>query len=442
MSNENMLEIARQAIRIAQGKGAQEAAANAAISRSVEVMWRDGKVDKIAEATTRGVSLQLYVDGRYSTASTSDLRPDALPGFIGNAVAMTRALAKDPLRTLPDPSLYKGQASVDLNLVDPKYDSVTAVERRRIAEALEASARSMKGSEAILSVTTSFGDESSESFRVHSNGFEGSRRDTLFSMSATVTVKDADGRRPEEYVYASARHFAELPEVASIGRETTERALGRRGSKKAPSAVVAVVIENRAASRLVSFLFRSLSGSSLQQKRSFLEKKVGTAIGSAALSMDDDPLLVKGLSSRLYDSEGIAAKRMPIFSAGVLKNYFIDTYYGKKLGMPPTTSGFSNLAWKLGDKSQAALLAAMKDGVLITGFLGGNSNDTTGDFSLGVQGYTVRGGKVAEPIAEMNLSGNHLEIWKRLTAVGNDPFPHSPWRTPTLVFDGVQLAGT
>jgi PmbA protein len=45
-------------------------------------------------------------------------------------------------------------------------------------------------------------------------------------------------------------------------------------------------------------------------------------------------------------------------------------------------------------------------------------------------------------VAEMNISGNHLELWKRLVAVGNDPYVYSSLRTPTLVFDDVQFAGT
>jgi PmbA protein len=30
---------------------------------------------------------------------------------------------------------------------------------------------------------------------------------------------------------------------------------------------------------------------------------------------------------------------------------------------------------------------------------------------------------------------------KKLTAVGNDPWPYSSMRTPTLVFEGIQVAG-
>jgi len=77
----------------------------------------------------------------------------------------------------------------------------------------------------------------------------------------------------------------------------------------------------------------------------------------------------------------------------------------------------------------------------VTGFIGGNSNGTTGDYSLGVQGFMIRAGAKAEPIGEMNIAGNMLDLLKRLAAVGNDPWPYSQNRTPTLVFEGVQFAG-
>jgi len=299
----------------------------------------------------------------------------------------------------------------------------------------------VKGGESILSVTTGFSDSRSESVRVHSNGFKGGRTDTSFWTSAQVSVKDKDDRRPEDWSAAGVRFLAELPPTAEIGREAASRSLARLGAKKPESAVLPMVLENRAAGRLVGYLAGPLSAQSLQQKRSFFEGKLGQVIGSDKLTVIDDPHLAKGFGSRLYDGEGMAARKMPIFESGVLRNYFVDTYYGKKLKIAPTTGGSSNLIWALGAKSQAELVAEVKDGMLVTGFLGGNSNSTTGDFSLGVQGFRIRNGQVAEPVSEMNISGNHLELWKRLQAVGNDPYPYSPLRTPTLVFDGVQFAG-
>jgi PmbA protein len=434
-------EIARAAVKSALARGAKEAAATVNRSRNVSVDWRDGKVEKIEEATTRGLSLQLYVDGRYSAVSSSDLRPEALSTFISDGVAMTRVLTEDPFRSLPDPALYQGQATADLQLDDPAYASVTPEQRRTAAQQMEEAARAVNGAGSILSVTTGFQDTRNEMFRVASNGFEGHRVETVFFCSAQVSVKDQDGRRPEEYDYAGARFVGQVPPVAGIGRRAAERALSRLGAKKAPSAVMTLVLDNRAGGRLIGGLLQPLSGSALQQKRSFLEGKIGQPLGSALFDVADDPLIPKAFGSRLWDGEGLAAKRMPIFEKGVLRSFYLDTYYAKKLKLQPTTGSPSNAVWSLGSKAQAEILKDVGDAILVTGFIGGNSNPTTGDYSLGVQGFRIRGGERAEPIAEMNIAGNMLDLLKKLAAVGNDPWPYSGLRTPTLVFDGVQFAG-
>ncbi len=438
----DMLDVARAATAMARRAGAQDAAAVAGRARGVSVEWRDGKVEKVSEATTRGLALELYADGRYAVVSTSDLRPEALERFVGDAVALTRKLAPDPFRALPERKLYEGQARVDLQLEDPALATVTPGRRRQAAQAAEEAARAVKGAGAIVSVSTGAGDTLSESWRVHTNGFEGTRRSTDFWISAQVSVKDADGRRPEEWDAASGRHLALIPQPEEVGWRAATRALSRLGARKGASAPMTLVVDARVAGRLFGRLLDPLSGASLQQKRSCLEGKAGLAVGGPLLDVADDPLVPRGLGSRLFDGEGLAARRFPVFEKGVLRNYYVDTYYGRKLKTAPTTRGPSNLAWGLGAKGQEQLVREAGEGLLVTGFLGGNSNGTTGDFSLGLQGFRIHGGERAEPVAEMNLSGNHLEFWKRLVAVGDDPYPFSSMRTPTLVFEGAQVAGT
>jgi PmbA protein len=443
-----MLDLAGKAVEMAQRYGAQQAAAGAYRVRDVQVQWRDGQLEKLVEATTRGLGVDLYVDGRYASVSTSDLRPDALERFLQDAVALTRAISPDPFRKLPDPDLYPswardgGVPDLDLELEDPAYEGLSAVHRRELAARLEAAARSVPGAEKILSVTTTVSDDFAESWRVHSNGFSAHKRGTSFWLGAEVSVLDADGRRPEDADYAGSRFRQSLPEPESLGLEASRRCLARLGSQKPASLVTTMVVDHRSAGRLAAYVLGPLSGSALQQKRSFLDGKEGQRIGSDLLEVLDDPLVPRGFGSRLFDSEGIVAKPFPVFEGGVLKHYFIDTYYGRKLDRAPTTGRMSNLKWKLGNRSQAQLLADVGEGILVTSFLGGNSNATTGDFSLGVAGFRIRGGQIGEPLAELNIAGNHLELWQRLTAVGNDPYPYSSMRTPSLVFEGVQFAGS
>ena len=443
-----MLELAGKAVELAQKYGAQQAAAGAYRVRDVQVQWRDGQLEKLVEATTRGLGVDLYVDGRYASVSTSDLRPEALDRFLRDAVALTRAISPDPFRKLPDPEQYPQWArqgtepDVDLGLEDLDYEGLSAIERRQLAGKLEESARSVPGADKILSVTTSVSDDFSESWRVHSNGFSAHKRGTSFWLGAEVSVLDPDGRRPEDSAFAGSRFRGKLPDPESLGREATLRTLARLGSQKPASTGGALVVDHRSSGRLAAYVLGPLSGAALQQKRSFLEGKEGAQIGSQHLDVSDDPLIPHGFGSRLFDGEGLVARRMPVFEAGVLRNYYVDTYYGRKLGRAPTTARMSNLTWQLGARNQSELLQDIGEGILVTSFLGGNSNATTGDFSLGVAGYRIRGGQIAEPLAELNIAGNHLELWQHLAAVGNDPYPYSSMRTPTLVFEGVQFAGT
>jgi PmbA protein len=83
----------------------------------------------------------------------------------------------------------------------------------------------------------------------------------------------------------------------------------------------------------------------------------------------------------------------------------------------------------------------MKKGILVTGFIGGNSNDTTGDFSFGIIGILVENGAPVKPVSEMNVSGNMIDFWNRLVEVGNDPWAYSSTRRPSMYFKDVQFSG-
>ena len=94
-----------------------------------------------------------------------------------------------------------------------------------------------------------------------------------------------------------------------------------------------------------------------------------------------------------------------------------------------------------GPQSLDVLVKGVKKGILVNGFIGGNSNSTTGDFSFGIVGLLIENGEIAHPVNEMNISGNADLFWKNLAAVGNDPYPYGSWKTPTLVFEGIQFSG-
>jgi PmbA protein len=203
-----------------------------------------------------------------------------------------------------------------------------------------------------------------------------------------------------------------------------------------------MLVENRAASRLLSVFQGAMTARSIQQKASYLDGMLGKQIVNPKFTMIDDPFIEKGLNSRVFDGEGIAARKLVMIDKGILKNYYVDNYYGLKAGMELTTASPSNLVFEYGNKSFDELAKKMSNGIIVNGFIGGNSNPTTGDFSFGVVGLLVENGEIVHPVNEMNISGNGKDFFNQLEEMGNDPYMYSSYRIPSMLFNEVNFSGS
>ena len=420
--------------------GASDTALGINHSRSVSVDYRDGKVETLKESTQQSMWIEVFSKGRYSNHSTNDLRKESLEKFLKNAVDLTGFLEKDEYRKLPDPEFYKGQAKVDLDLNDSKQADVTAEERQNRAKELGAYVEGKD--KRIISIASGFYDTHSESYQLTSNGFEGHKESTSFSHGASVSLQGKGDKKPEGWRYYRARHLEDLVGAEQTANEALARTQDRLGAEKIGSETMPLLLENSNAAGLFWRLMGPLRASSIQQKQSFLADKKGEQVASEILTMIDEPSIVRGLGSRYYDGDGLAAKTMPIFTNGVLNNYYTDVYYANKLGWKPNSGGSSNLIVAPGKRSGAEIEASLDRAILVTDWLGGNANGTTGDFSLGVAGWLIENGKRVKSITEMNVSGNYTDLLMNLIEVGNDPWIHSSFRTPTMVFDKVSFSGT
>lgn len=434
---DTLLSLAGAAVESAKAAGAAEAWASTSRSRQVEFSVRDGVLEKVSEATSQSLSLQVWVDGRYSSTSSTDLRPEELARLAREAVELTRALQPDPHRQVPDPALFAGRATVDLDLVDPTVQALTREQREALCREQN---EALAGQDKVISATSGSTDGHGASAMVSSNGFQGSQESTWLWIGSEVTLQDAVGR-PEGWMWAGGPHRAMVPAPAQVAAEAMKRARDRLGSQKGPTTRGLMVVEPSAAGRLLQSLLAAANAGAVQQGRSFWGSRLGKKAVSGKLTVTDEPLLPRGLASRLYDGEGIAAKAMPLIEGGVFKNLYVDTYYGRKLGMAPTTGGPSNRVVKPGKRDLAAIMSDLGEGVLVTSWLGGNADSTTGDFSLGMRGHHVTKGRAGPPIGEMNVTGNLVDLFSRLVEVGNDPWPYSALRAPTLVFEGVDFSG-
>ena len=438
MITDNNKKLAQWAMDYALKNGCQAVKLALYSNSNASFELRDGKMDRLQQASESGLSISLYVDGKYGSYSTNRLDKKELESFIKNGIDSTRYLAVDEARILPDTSRYYKGGKPDLQLFDERFETINPDDKVAVARA---AAEEVLGKDnRVISVSTSYGDGENSSYRLTSNGFEGESKSTWFSVSADVALRGEGEARPSSYWYDSALFYDKLVK-SGIGATALERALRKLGQKKVASGKYTMVVDPMNSSRLLSPMISALNGSALQQKNSFLLNKLNEKIASDRLTLTDEPHLVKASGARYFDNEGIATERRSIFDKGVLNTYFIDTYNAKKMGVDPTISGSSILVMETGDKNLDGLIAGVEKGILVTGFNGGNNNSSTGDFSYGIEGFLIENGKLTQPVSEMNVTGNLITLWNSLVATGNDPRLNSSWRIPSLVFEGVDFSG-
>jgi PmbA protein len=437
MNTQEKYNLAELVIAHALKSGAQQVSVSIDESRSNEIEIRDKQIDKLSESNRNSMSINLYVDKKYSSHSTNRIKKDELMKFVDEAIAATRYLAEDEFRMLPDPSLFYKGGGIDINVLDPSIETVETTSKIDLARAVLDEA--FNKDERIISVSSSYSDSLSNRVLLTSNGFKGDSARSSVNLYASVSVKTETGR-PSDYWYESSLFFDKLKKT-DIGRKALERTLKKIGPSKISSGKYTMIMENRVATNLLSPIYNALSGYSLYQKQSFLAGKKDQPIASKVMTIFDDPTIPSGPGSRHFDGEGLALSKRAIIDEGVLRSYYIDTYYGKKLGMDPTSGSSTNVIFKLGDRNMDAMVKSLKKGILITGFNGGNCNGSTGDFSYGIEGYLVENGSVIHPVNEMNITGNMTQIWNNLVEAGNDIIEGSSFRVPSLMLQNVDFSG-
>ena len=292
----------------------------------------------------------------------------------------------------------------------------------------------------LISVSAAYSDGISESYIIDSNGFEGESATTYYNLSAETSLQDKGDARPSSYWYHTSIFWNRL-QKEGITQKAYERTLQKLGQEKIESGKYKMLVDNLSISRLLSPIISALYGSSIQQKQSFLIDKLDKKIVSDKITLIDNPHLKQARGACWFDGEGVATEKRNVIEKGTLQTYYLDTYYAGKLAMNPTIQSPSVLIMDTGNKNFESLISQIDKGIWVTGFNGGNSNPTTGDFSLGIEGFLIENGRLIRPVNEMNITGNLLSLWQNIVEIGNDPRLNSSWRIPSILFDNVNFTG-
>jgi PmbA protein len=449
VSENHLSELASDVVKRALADGASDAECTISEGDEFSANVRMRELESLKEAGSRGAGLRIMMGKKTGASYTSDLSAEGIGHLVKSAIELADITTEDPHAGLPDPEEL-GAIPGDLQLYSPdveQLETALKIETARRAEeaALSADPRIFNSEGA------SFDTNVGRHIFANSRGFAGEYRATYCSLSAIPVARDGDSME-RDYWYTIARGFAQLEAPEEVGRTAAHRALRRLHAVKVETQKVPVVFEPRTARTLLDNLFEAVHGMSIYRQESFLAGKLGEKVASENVTVADDGTVPGLFGTSPFDDEGVPSRRTVVIERGVLKNYLLNTYAARKLGMKTTGNasrgltgnagiGRGNFYMEKGVQTPEQIIAGIPNGFYVTELMGFGVNIVTGDYSRGAAGLWIRNGELAFAVSEVTIAGNLKDMLLGLETVGSDLEFRGSVAAPTVKIGEMTVGG-
>ncbi len=420
-----MVELIEKASSILKKLGVEKYDIYALLGEGTTVEVKDGAVEKLKSSQRKGVAIRVVIDGKLGFAYTNDTSEDG--------VRIAIECARDNAQSCePDDYVFSTPSENDVGfpLADEEFEKIPT--ERKIEIALELEERARTQDRRVERVRkASYGDSFTTVYYYNSNGNSFSYSTTNYWLSILLAAREGDSSQIG-WDYQSKRFFSELnPVEVAVGAASS--AVELLGAKPMKTCRIPVIFKNRVFAELIEALSSAFLGHNVLRRKSLFADKLSHEVASHVLNLYDDPLQKDGTGSAPYDDEGTATKKKAIIERGRLKNFLVDLYTAKKLGLNPTgngirpsisnppTCGVTNLVVERGALGLEELIKTPKEVLLITDAMGIHTiNPISGEFSIGISGIYYHDGEKVTPVSGMTVAGNVKELLNGITEVGSD----------------------
>jgi PmbA protein len=460
---DNVIE---QALRILRRKAIDGYEVYLDQSSHFSVESKDEKIDAFEVSDSWGMAFRILNRQRigfsYTTLSSLSHASkkeflDGLERIIENAIASAEATSSDPCY---DFAPVLKDSLPPLPIFDEAFQGTSEKAKIEQAKRLEESARSADPGRIKKVRKASYHEALSRKTLINSNGLQFSYASTLGSVSVTAVAEES-GESEVGWDF-DVSHFLQDLDVEKVGRAAGQKALERLRGKRIPSGVYPILIDNSVASEFLSILTHSFFADQVQKGKSPLRGKRGERIFSHLLSIVDDGIHPKGISTSPIDGEGMPNQRTSLVIGGELSGFLYDRYWANRENVSssgaavgstgssrrsnikfPPGIGVSNLFIEPGKLLVSDLLKSLHQGVLLEEVMGLHTVDPiSGDFSLGCSGQWIERGEKAHPVKSVAVAGNLFQLFKNVMAVGEDFRIFGSVGSPSLLVKGLEISGT
>lgn len=419
-------------------------------SHDTEVRAYDGNVEHLVSSDSAGVGVRVLVDGRQGTAWTGAIDQASLADCVAEARDNVRFAGADVNAGLAEPD---GLAIEPLELFDDRLAGESI--ESKIEMAIELERQVMASDRRIVGIESSdYADSTSAVAIASTRGVRASGAETTTYLGTYVLAGEGD-QTTTGFGFSVGRSGADL-RVTDAATDAVARAVAQLGAKKAPSGRVKVVFDPYVTSQFVSLVADMLAGDAVVRGRSPFAERVGEEMAASLVTLYDDPTNPVAPTASEVDGEGLACRRVPLIDGGRLSGFMHNSYTARCMGAtstgsaqrsslqsPPAVGAFvATLA--PGDIDPAGILGAVGDGLMVTELAGLHSgvNIVSGDLSVGIEGRMIRGGELAEAVAEVTIASTIQRMLSDITHIGSD-MTYFPWESTgvTLAIADMAMSG-
>jgi PmbA protein len=436
-------DVARRAVEAATSAGATDAEAWAERSTDRQIRVYDGSVESLTDATSAGVGIRAFVDGRVGYAHGTDTSDAGLQGIAEAAHAAAAIADPDEYAGLPDDP---GATPVD-GLYSSELAGWTTEQKVDLAIEMERAARSRDGVSQVENAV--YADGEGAVALANSTGFSSSYEITSAWGYCSAFAGEGADRMTGLGVGIGRDPTAIDPRT--VGDEAADRALALVGARQPESRRCPVVLDAFVAASFIGFIGAMLSADAVQRGRSLFADRAGEEIATPVLRLADDGADPGGFASGPFDGEGSPRRRTALIEDGRLLSFLYDARTARR-GDAKTTGnaergsyrtppgvGTSNLVLDPGSETLDELVAQAGDGLYVTDVAGLHSgvNPISGTFSVGATGRLIENGELAAPVREITIASDLVSMLKGVLGVGSEtrwvPFGGSVKAAPLLL---------
>jgi TldD protein len=395
-------------------------------AEGTDILLRGNRVETLSEGISIGGQVRACYKGGWGFASFN--RFSTLAEQIEQAITAARLVGDEETILAPIEPI---QAICQLPLLGTDPRQISLAQKKALCSHYAEILSSVD--DRITTTSVRYGDSAQRVILATSEGTLIEQSWIDLEMRFAATARNGETVQTGRETTGSRKAYEDLEQLDQQVRSAAQRAVDALALPLVKGNTYMVVIDPILSGLFVHEAFGHLSEADMTYENPDLMEvmTLGRQFGCAELQIFDGAAPAGHRGSYYYDDEGVPATTTQLIQNGALVGRLHSRETAGKLGELPTGNArclnyhyppivrMTNTWIERGSTPVADLFTGIKEGVYARNWVDGMTNGEMFTFAA-AEAWMIRDGKIAEPVRDVNLSGNVFTTLADIEAIGDD----------------------